>query len=151
MADLGPVPEGGVRISHIYEARPEEVFAAWVDPDQLARWWAPEGLEVPRDSVVVEPRVGGRFELDMVEPGGPSHPMRGEFVELVESELIVIRSDPNPGAGKAKGTTIRVTFEPAAPGTRMTVTVGPYTDEDRPGAESGWWEMAGKLERLLAG
>jgi uncharacterized protein YndB with AHSA1/START domain len=56
-----------IRIDHVFDAPREAVFAAWVDPDQVARWWAPGGLEVPRESVEIEPRVGGAFRLTMVE------------------------------------------------------------------------------------
>lgn len=150
MADQDPVPDRGVRVSYSYDASREEVCAAWLDPDQVAQWWGPEGLETPRDSVVIEPRVGGRFELTMVEPDGASHAMRAEFIELVEPELIVLRTEPLPGSGKAEATVMRVTFEEEGAGTRMTVTVGPYTDEMRPGAEAGWRSMVVKLERLLA-
>lgn len=94
--DPGDAPERGFRISHLFDAPPDAVFAAWIEPDQVARWWRPEGLEIPRESVVIEPRVGGRFKLTMVEPDGPSYPLRAEFLEFLEPELIVIRSEPIP-------------------------------------------------------
>jgi hypothetical protein len=55
---------------------------------------------VPPESVTIEPRVGGRFELAMAEAGGDgaSYPYRARFVELVEPELIVLEAEPVPGA-----------------------------------------------------
>ena len=150
MADPEP-PPGWFQVSYLYDASPEAVFAAWVDPDQVAVWWVPEGLEIPSESVVVEPRVGGRFELDMIEPGGTSHPLRSVFEELVEPELIVLRSEPIPGAGLTEPTLTRATFVPEGDGTRMTVTAGPYPDQMRGPAEAGWRALVQNLEKLLSG
>jgi uncharacterized protein YndB with AHSA1/START domain len=149
MADAGPLPEGGFRISHLYGAPPAAVFAAWTDPAQLARWWQPEGLEIPPESVVIEPRVGGRFELTMVDPRGMSYDLRATYVEFVEPELIAYRSEPIAEAGIAEALT-RVAFEAEGRGCRMTVTAGPYTDEMRGNAEAGWLSLVVNLERLLA-
>jgi uncharacterized protein YndB with AHSA1/START domain len=151
MVDMDPVPAGGFRISQLYKATPEAVFAAWTDPEQVARWWAPEGLSIPPESVLVEPRVGGRFELTMVDPSGTSYDLRATYVELVEPELIVMRSEPIPAAGIVEGTITRATFEAEGGGCRMTITDGPYTDDLRGNAEAGWRSLVVNLERLLAG
>jgi uncharacterized protein YndB with AHSA1/START domain len=150
MGDAGAVPGAHFRISHLYDASPEVVFAAWTDPEQLARWWQPEGLEIPPESVVIEPRVGGRFELTMVDPRGMSYDLRATYVEFVAPELIVYRSDPIPEAGIAEATLTRVTFEAEGRDCRMTVTGGPYPDEMRGNAEAGWRSLVVNLERLLA-
>jgi uncharacterized protein YndB with AHSA1/START domain len=147
----GETPARGVRVSHVYDAPREAVFDAWIDPDQVAARWRPEGLEIPRDSVEIDPRVGGRFHLTMVEPGGQSHPARAVFVELVEPELIVIEFEPMPDAGIAEPARVRVVFEAEGEGTRMTVTAGPYTtDQARRDSDDGWASMVVTLERLLA-
>jgi uncharacterized protein YndB with AHSA1/START domain len=141
-----------VRFTHFFEAPPETVFAAWTDPDQVARWWAPEGFEIPRDSVVIEPRVGGRFHLTMVVPGGEErHPLRSEFVELAEPRLIVMRAEAIPEAGIVEPTITRVELEPEGVGTRMTITAGPYTDEMAPSAEAGLRGITANLDNLLRG
>jgi uncharacterized protein YndB with AHSA1/START domain len=89
------VPEREVRINHVFDAPREAVFEAWTDPDQVAMWWAPEGLEIPRDSVVIELRVGGRFHLTMVESAGERRfPLRAEILEIAPPELLVMRSEP---------------------------------------------------------
>ena len=99
-----------VRINHVFDAPREAVFDAWTDPDQLTLWWAPEGFHIPRESVVVEPRVGGRFHLDLVESSGSEWPMRAEILQISPPELIVMRSEPIPEAGIAE-TVTRVVLE----------------------------------------
>jgi uncharacterized protein YndB with AHSA1/START domain len=142
--------EGEVRVIHVFDAPREAVFAAWTDAEQVARWWAPDGFEIPPESIQVDPRAGGRFDLTMVESGGTGRfPYRSEVVEISEPELIVLRAEAIPEAG-IEETLTRIVFEAEGGRTRMTVTSGPYTEEMRGNAEAGWLDLIGNLERLLA-
>ena len=95
-----PTPVDGdqeVLITRIFEAPRERVFRAWTDPDQVAAWYGPEHMDAPRERIHIDPRVGGRWELTMVQRGGDAEFAIGyEILELVEPELIVMRSDPMP-------------------------------------------------------
>jgi uncharacterized protein YndB with AHSA1/START domain len=135
-----------VRIDEILDAPRDVVFAAWTDADQVADWWAPAGLEIPRETVTVEPWPGGRFELTMVDQtSGARHEMRAEFVEISEPELIVLRTEPIPDAGILEATVTRIVLEADGDRTRMTVTDGPYTEEFAPNAEAGWRSIVANL------
>jgi uncharacterized protein YndB with AHSA1/START domain len=139
-----------VRVTHVFDAPREAVFAAWTDPEQVAKWWAPDGFEIPTESVEIEPRVGGRFHLTMVESAGEGRfPYHSEIIEFSEPELIVLRAEEIPGAG-IEHTITRVVFEEDRGRTRMTVTSGPYTEEMRGNAEAGWIDLMANLERALA-
>ena len=142
------MPDREARINHVFDAPREAVFEAWTDPDQVALWWAPEELHIPRESVVVEPRVGGRFHLVMVESSGTEWPMRAEILQISPPELIVMRSEPIPEAGICE-TVTRVVLEVEGSRTRMTITQGPYTDEVYENASAGWRSVLVKLEALL--
>ena len=136
-------------VSHRYDAPPEIVFAAWTDPEQVARWWAPDGFEIPPESVDIEPRVGGRFHLEMVEASGPGRfRYRAEIVELAEPELIVLKAEPIAGT-EIEVTITRVELVAEGGGTRMTVTSGPFTGEALENAKTGWNELVVNLERVL--
>jgi uncharacterized protein YndB with AHSA1/START domain len=146
-----PTPaEREVHITHVFDAPREAVFAAWTDPEQVAKWWAPDGFEVPPESVEIEPRVGGRFHLTLMESAGPGRfPFRSEIVEISEPQLIVLKAEAIPEAG-IEDTITRIAFEEDGGGTRMTLTSGPYTDEMRGNAEAGWLDLVANLERALA-
>jgi uncharacterized protein YndB with AHSA1/START domain len=145
-----PLP-ADVRVTHVFDAPREAVFAAWTDAEQVAKWWAPDGFEIPPESVDVEPMVGGRFDLTMVaRDGSGQFPYRSEIVEISEPELIVLKAEAIPEAGIDE-TFTRVVFEADGDRTRMTITSGPYTDEMRGNAEAGWIDVIASLERLLAG
>jgi uncharacterized protein YndB with AHSA1/START domain len=146
-----PTPaEREVRITHVFEAPREAVFAAWTDPEQVAKWWAPDGFELSPESVEIEPRVGGRFHLTLMESAGPGRfPYRSEIIEISEPQLIVLKAEAIPEAG-IEDTITRIAFEEDGGGTRMTLTSGPYTDEMRGNAEAGWLDLIANLERALA-
>jgi uncharacterized protein YndB with AHSA1/START domain len=148
-------PGGGaadreVRVVHVFDAPCDAVFNAWTDPDQVARWWGPDGFEIPRETVTIEPEPGGRFQLTMVELAGEGrHPFRAEIVEISEPELIVLKAEPIPEAGISEPTLTRITFEAVGERTRMTVVDGPYTDEMQENAEAGWLGIIANLDALL--
>jgi uncharacterized protein YndB with AHSA1/START domain len=146
-----PTPaEREVHITHVFDAPREAVFAAWTDPEQVAKWWAPDGFDVPPESVEIEPRVGGRFHLTLMESAGPGRfPFRSEIVEISEPQLIVLKAEAIPEAG-IEDTITRIAFEEDGGQTWMTLTSGPYTDEMRGNAEAGWLDLIANLERALA-
>ena len=93
-----------VLITRIFEAPRERVFAAWTDPDQVAAWYGPAHFDAPREHVHVDPRVGGRWEVTMVQHGtGVEHPVRYEIVELVaaRADRPALRADARAGPPRA--------------------------------------------------
>ena len=139
-----------VLITRIFEAPRERVFRAWTDPDEVAAWYGPENFDTPRERINIDLRVGGRYELTMVQRGsGAEYPVRYEIVELVEPELIVLRSDPMPEMGMHEPTVTRVEFHDHGDKTRMTLVDGPYPESGH--AEAGWSAAFDKLAALVAG
>ncbi len=151
MSDASPTAEQEVLITRIFEAPREKVFQAWTDPDELAAWYGPEQFETPRDRIHIDLRVGGRYELTMVRrDGGGEFAIGYEIVELVEPELIVLRSDPMPAAGMHQPTLVRVEFHDHGAKTRMTLRDGPLPAEGRAPAEAGYDAAFDKLAALVA-
>ena len=139
-----------VRITRLLRAPRELVFQAWIDPDQIAAWWAPKQCEIPRETVKVEPHVGGRIDFSMVERQSETiYPVRFQIVEISEPELLVLASDPQPDIGLVYPMITRAAFETQGDATLLTVRQGPHTDETQDGATAGWTECLDKLERLL--
>src|SRR5438874_5452429 len=72
-----------VLITRIFDAPREEVFRAWTDPDEVAVWYGPEHMDTPREKIHIDLRVGGRYELTMVQRGGGAELAIGyEIIEL---------------------------------------------------------------------
>ena len=85
----------------------------------------------------------------MVQRGGGGEFAIGyEILELVEPELIVLRSDPMPEAGMHEPTITRVELHDIGGRTRMTLTDGPYPETGH--AEVGWHAAFDKLAVVVA-
>jgi len=86
--------------------------------------------------------------------GGPEFAIGYEILELVEPELIVLRSDPMPEAGMPEPTVVRIELhdEPSASGprTRMTMSDGPYPSGFGVHAERGWLSAFDKLATVVS-
>jgi uncharacterized protein YndB with AHSA1/START domain len=132
-----------ILITRIFDAPREEVFRAWTDPDEVAAWFGPEHFDTER--VQIDLRVGGRYELVMVQrDSGTEFPVGYEIVEVVEPELLVLRSDPMPEVGMHEPTIVRVELHDHGDKTRMTLSDGPYPAGLRH-AEAGWIAAFDKL------
>jgi uncharacterized protein YndB with AHSA1/START domain len=141
-----------VLITRIFEAPRERVFKAWTDPDDVAEWYGPEHFDTPRDKIRIELEVGGRYELTMVRrDDGAEYPVGYEILEIVEPELLVLRSDPMPEMGMHEAIMLRVEFHDHGEKTRMTLSDGPYPAEMAGHAETGWESAFDKLATLVAG
>jgi uncharacterized protein YndB with AHSA1/START domain len=141
-----------VLITRIFEAPRERVFRTWTDPDDVAVWYGPEHFDTPRDRIRIDLRVGGRYELTMVRrDDGAEFPVGYEILEIVEPELLVLRSDPLPEVGMPDPIVLRVEFHDHGEKTRMTLSDGPYPVEARGHAEAGWTAAFDKLAARVAG
>lgn len=77
MSDLGEV-----KINRTYKASRALLFEVMTTPEHLQHFWGPIGMTTPIENIVVEPRVGGRFETGMVSPDGEVYWMKGVFTEF---------------------------------------------------------------------
>ena len=138
-----------VLITRIFDAPRDRVFKAWTDPDEVAEWYGPEQCDTPRERIHIDLRVGGRYALTMIQrDSGAEFPAVYEIVELVEPELLVLRSEPMPEYGMPEPIVTRVEFHDHGAKTRMTLSDGPYPN--RAHAEAGWSAAFDKLARFVA-
>jgi uncharacterized protein YndB with AHSA1/START domain len=88
-----------VTIIREFDAPREVIFKAFMDPEQLVKFWGPVGTHTPLESVTLDPRPGGVFATTMVpddDPDGAGFPMHAVFVEVVEPERFTFR-EPDVG------------------------------------------------------
>ena len=52
-----------LRMERVIAATPERLFELWTDPEELAKWWGPEGFATPTYAMDVRP--GGRWQTTM--------------------------------------------------------------------------------------
>jgi uncharacterized protein YndB with AHSA1/START domain len=140
-----------LRLSRVFHARRETVFAAWSTAEHVKRWFSPETFTIPEARV--EMRIGGPFALTMRSPAGEEHRLTGTFVEVAPTHRLVIDMEVADSAGKPLFRAFtEVDFADALGGTRMDV-VQRYTLIDPTvawmvaGAPEGWRSTLDKLEK----
>ena len=149
MSDMRTAQDQQVLITRVFDAPRDLVFQAWTDPDQVAQWFGPDGFDTPRETVTIDLRVGGRYELGMVQKeSGAVFPVRYEVIELDPPRLLVLKSEPMPEVGMHEPTVTRIELHDHGDKTRMSLSDGPYTHSAH--AEAGWNEAFAKLDALLA-
>jgi len=109
----------------------EEVFAAFSDPERLARWWGPAGFT--NTFHVCEFETGGRWVYTMHSPNG-GNPENESVFELVEPlRKVVIRHTSQP--------LYRLTIEPTPSAAGTTVSWTQVFDDA---------EVAGRIAKIVA-
>ena len=140
---LGPV----LQVRRVFDASPEELFDAWFSREQWQAWIGPEGCqcEVP----VLEPKVGGRYRIQMHLNDGRELPVEGEFKTVDRPRSLVFTW----GWALAGGSTlVRLTFKAVEGGTELTlIHEGLPTAEDREGHGKGWNSALNMLARHVKG
>ena len=141
-----------IEITRIFDAPPELVYRAFTDPDQLAQWFGPAGCWVPRESIEVDARVGGRLRFVMTAPDVRS-PVDATFTEVAENELLAAEMEATgvPGVAGPMRVHLRLEFHDEGNGkTRLELRQGPFA-AGQLGADtrSGWESSFTKLDALL--
>lgn len=77
-----------VRLTRTLSASAADVYNALVDPDQLARWYGPEGFRVT--DVESDATPGGRFRALMLSDAGEEGHFIGIYKELIPGERLVM-------------------------------------------------------------
>jgi uncharacterized protein YndB with AHSA1/START domain len=72
-------------ITRVYDASPQQVWDAWTQPHQLARWWGKRGWNAQPETIVLDVRPGGTFRVTTVnEQDGSEMTNEGTYTEVDE-------------------------------------------------------------------
>ena len=148
-------PTVAVRIERTMHASPELVFRAFLEPDLIRRWIAPDELEI--DKLTVDARVGGLLEVWHSMNGVSSGKFEGRFLkidpprELVYSWAFV---GTEPEKGEYYNTLVTVRLRPESEGQTHISVVHEKLEDLRRGAPHvharlvpGWNNCLDKLEK----
>jgi uncharacterized protein YndB with AHSA1/START domain len=140
-----------VRLTREFDAPPEKVFRAHVDPELFARWCGPRSLTTRIDGW--DCRTGGSYRFVQTR-GDEEYGFRGTFHEVRPNELIV---QTFTFEGMPDGVALeKLVFEDLGDGrTRLVGTslVDSFADRDAfvaSGMETGAVEGYEKLDELLS-
>lgn len=107
--DTTPATDDELVVARLLDSPTEEVFAAWTDPDRLARWWGPPDFAMVEQRLELRP--GGRHLYAMRPPDGPVAWGKSVYREILPPERLVYLSS----VVDATGTTARNPLAPEGP------------------------------------
>ncbi len=140
-------------IKRVFDAPRERVFRAWIDPDELKRWFGPEGVTTV--NAEVDLRVGGEYKTVMQTPAGETVHHYGTYREINPPEKLVytwVLDGQGCGGSEGEYTETLVTIEFHELGTSTEVVL---THEFLPSEKSleghtfGWNSSLDCLAQLL--
>jgi uncharacterized protein YndB with AHSA1/START domain len=137
-----------LHLEKVLAVAPEHVFAAFVDAEQLRRWWGPAGFTVSR--LQFDAVQGTDYRIVMQPPEGDVFHIRGTFRVVEAPRRLVftfIYEEPDPDDQE---TLVTLAFEPTDPGTRIILDQGLFKTVARLELHrDGWAETLERLERSL--
>ena len=138
-----------LHLEKVLRARPERVFAAFVEAGKLAEWWGPAGFSAP--GLELDAREGGRYRITMQPPDGEAFHLRGEFREVDPPRRLVYTFEWEEPVPDDRETVVTLSFLGDREGTRLVLDQGPFATEARRALhETGWTESLERLEQSLA-
>ena len=140
-------------ITRLFDAPPERVFDAWIDPEQISKWLGPRTMVQGAKTLVLEPRVGGRYRIQMLAPGTETRAANptagGIYKEIVRPSRLVFTW---MWEYEQQETLVTITFKAVGKQTEMTFVHENFANEERrEGHNKGWAMSFDQLAELLAG
>jgi uncharacterized protein YndB with AHSA1/START domain len=125
------------------------VFGAFSQPNELAKWWGPEGFSTPRPEL--QARVGESYRIEMHPPEGDRFYLTGEFREVDPPARLAytfVWEDPDPDDVDM---VVDLSFRDRGESTEVALTQGPFKTEARRRLHrDGWTDSFDKLEHLMS-
>lgn len=151
MSEQFVMAERTVVIEREFDAPRDLVWTAWTDPDEIAKWWGPEGYTTPRETIEVDLRPGGVCRMTMVSPDGDEYPSDGRYGVVEPPERLSFGEDSTDHPMIESGETTVEFIELSPSRTKVVITARMVCAEELVAmAKEGWGTQLDKLAVLLA-
>jgi uncharacterized protein YndB with AHSA1/START domain len=141
-----------IRIIRDFEAPPDKVFRAWIEPELVAQWLGPKSTEMRIDQW--NARTGGNYRYAALQDGEEVAVFYGSFHEVRPNERLV---QTFTWEGMPDGVSLEtMTFEDLGDGRTRTIGLSVVENLEArdgimaSGMEVGVYEGYEKLDALLA-
>jgi uncharacterized protein YndB with AHSA1/START domain len=143
--------EYGIRLTRVFDAPRERVWREWTEPARFADWFGGPESEVPRSSVSMDVRPGGRWHATMfAAPGRREIRWKGEFHEVVEPERLVFSVSDQPGEDAYELVTVVLTDLGDGRTEMLFEQRGSLPPEMYERAQEGWGSFFDRIAERLA-
>lgn len=143
----GPVTDATtLKMTRLISAPREKVFKSWTNPNDIKRWWSPEGFTT--EVAEVDLRVGGAYRIGMKSPDGEVLYVAGVYREVQPPSKLVFTwawdEDGTPGHESL----VTVEFIERANATEIVFSHDQLADAESRDKHAGGW--AGCFDKLAA-
>jgi len=147
--DAGLATRPSLTLKRRLNAPPAKVYAAWTDPQKIARWFGPSSVKAGSEQADIDARIGGRYRVGFDTEDGEHHEVGGVYREVVPDERLVFswawHSTPE------RESLVTVSLKPDGDGTLLTLHHEQLFDQAaRDGHARGWIGTLDKLEKYIA-
>ena len=139
-------------ITRLFDAPPERVFDAWLNPHEIAAWIGPRSVEAETKELTA--KVGGRYRIFMRGADGTGPIVGGIYREIVRPTRLVFTwtwETGHPMGGAGHESLVTLTFRGIGDKTEMTLRHEHLQAKDsRDSHNQGWNASFDKLAKRLA-
>jgi serine/threonine-protein kinase len=151
VAVLTRTPESTIRLETSVAAAIEQVFAAWTNPEQMTRWYAPTD-DFTTPIAEVDLRVGGTYKVGMKHKDRAfTNIVTGQYCRIEPPHRLSFTwawEAPKPDQHE---TQVTLEFQAKAGSTHVTLLHERFRDEgSRQGHTEGWTGCLSRLAREIA-
>ena len=145
-ADLAARPS--LTLTRRLNARADQVYAAWTDPQNLIQWFMPASVVPGTVKAEIDLRVGGKYRISFKKNDGEYFEVAGVYREVVPNARLVFswawHSTPE------RESVVSISIKPEGERTLLTLHHAQFADQAACDAhERGWSGMLDNIERLL--
>jgi len=116
----GLITRPSLTLKRRLKADPAKVYAAWTDPQKIARWFGPGSVKAGTERASVDARVGGSYRVSFDMESGEHNEVGGVYREMVPNQLLVFtwawHTTPE------RESLVTVSLKPDGDGTLLTLT-----------------------------
>ena len=124
-----------LKVRKFINALPEKIFDAWIQPEQLKKWWGPEGIEC--SDAKFDLQQGGKYHINNQLPDGKEILIYGEFLTIDRPNKLTFTWKTDPGTNDTGLVTVR--FIAKSNGTEVIINHKKITsDEAFKSHKHGW-------------
>ena len=109
-----------LRLERLIPSPREVLFARWMEPDQLVKWWAPDGYEAVVRDLDIQP--GGRWRISLRRPDGGLVTTSGVYLIVDPPRRLAFTwAWEDESGARGPESEVTVSFEAAPGGTRIVL------------------------------
>lgn len=139
-----------VNTTRVFALPREQLFRAWTDPDEFAKWWGPVSWSVKRCELDLRPDGSWGTWFDLPD-GGERH-VGGTYLEVDAPKRLAFTWEAQLSDDESEvPSVVTIEFHEHADGTELTLSHRKLTSDGAVDMDVGWNNTFDSLEIYITG